>query len=96
MNDNRQQQIIEFVKQNGHCSSKDIFDGLGESFSYATLKRILTDLKTDNYLVSMGQGKGTRYHLSPAYELICPIDIESYYEKEIDERQIIENFNFHS
>lgn len=93
MSNNRQQQIIEFVKQNGQCSSKDIFDGLGESFSYATLKRILTDLKTDNYLLSIGQGKGTKYLLSPAYELICPIDMESYYEKEIDERQIIANFN---
>ena len=40
-----------------------------------------------------GQGKGTKYLLSPAYELICPIDIEKYFEKEIDERQIIENFN---
>lgn len=93
MSDKRHQQIIEFVKQNGQCSSKDIFDGLGESFSYATLKRILTDLKIDNYLLSVGQGKGTKYLLSPAYELIYPIDIESYYEKEIDERQIIENFN---
>lgn len=93
MIDNRKQQIVEFVKAKGQCSSKDIFDGLGESYSYATLKRILTDLKTENYLITIGQGKGTKYLLSPAYELICPIDIESYYEKEIDERQIIENFN---
>lgn len=93
MSNKRQQQIIEFVKQNGPCSSKEIFDGLGESFSYATLKRILTGLISDNYLLSTGQGKGTKYLLSPAWELICPVDIESYYEKEIDERQIIENFN---
>lgn len=50
MSDKRHQQIIEFVKQNGQCSSKDIFDGLGESYSYATLKRILTDLKTDKQI----------------------------------------------
>lgn len=93
MSNKRQQQIIEFVKQNGPCSSKEIFDGLGESFSYATLKRILTGLISDNYLLSTGQGKGTKYLLSPAWELISPVDIESYYEKEIDERQIIENFN---
>lgn len=93
MIDNRKQHIVEFVKEKGQCSSKDIFDGLGESFSYATLKRILKDLKAENYLLTTGKGKGTKYLLSPAYELICPIDIESYYEKEIDERQIIENFN---
>lgn len=93
MIDNRKQQVIDFVKTKGQCSSKEIFDGIGESFSYATLKRILTDLKADDYLLTKGQGKGTKYLLSPAYELIYPIDIEKYYEKEIDERQVIENFN---
>ncbi len=93
MSHNRKQQIIDFIKLKEQCSSKEIFDGIGESFSYATLKRILTDLKADNYLMTSGQGKGTKYFLSPVYELICPIDIERYYEKEIDERQIIEKFN---
>lgn len=93
MIDNRKQQLIDFVKTKGQCSSKEIFDGIGESFSYATLKRILTDLKEGNYLLTVGQGKGTKYLLSPAYELIRPIDVERYYNKEIDERQIIENFN---
>jgi prophage maintenance system killer protein len=93
MIDYREQKIIDFIKDNGQCSSKEIFDSIGVSFSYATLKRILADLKINNFLLTKGQGKGTRYFLSPAYELICPIDIEKYYEKEIDDRQIIENFN---
>ncbi len=93
MSVNREQLIIDFVKENGQCSSKEIFDSIGGSFSYATLKRILIHLKINNYLYTKGQGKGTKYFVSPAYELIYPIDIEIYYEKEIDERQIIENFN---
>ena len=93
MIDKRKQQIIDFVKTKGQISSKEIFNGIDKSFSYATLKRILTELIADDYLLTEGQGKGTKYILSPAYELICPIDIEKYYEKEIDERQIIENFN---
>lgn len=93
MIDNRKQQIIDIVKEKKQCSSKEIYDSIGDSFSYSTLKRILTDLITDNYLLTKGQGKGTKYLLSPAYELICPIDIEKYFEKEIDERIIIKNFN---
>jgi hypothetical protein len=93
MIDNRKQQIIDIVKEKKQCSSKEIYDSIGNSFSYSTLKRILTDLITDNYLLTKGQGKGTKYLLSPAYELICPIDIEKYFEKEIDERIIIKNFN---
>lgn len=92
--DRREQLILDFVKANGQSSSKEIFDGIGETFSYATLKRILTDLKANDYLLSKGQGKGTKYDLSPSYGLIVPIDIEKYYEKEVDEREIIENFNF--
>jgi len=94
MIDNRKQQVIDFVKTKGQCSSKEIFDGINESFSYATLKRILTNLIANDYLLSTGQGKGTKYLLSPAYELIRPIDIDKYYEMEIDARQIKENFNF--
>lgn len=93
MIDNRKQQIIDIVKEKKQCSSKEIYDSIGDSFSYSTLKRILTDLITDNYLLTKGQGKGTKYLLSPAYELICPIDIEKYFEKEIDDRIIIKNFN---
>jgi Fic family protein len=93
MIDERQQQVIDFIKTKGQCSSKDIFDGIGESFSYATLKRTLTNLKSKDYLLTTGQGKGTKYLLSPSYDLIRPINIETYYQKEIDERQIIENFN---
>ena len=89
----RKQRIIDFVKNNGASSSKEIFDGIGESYSYATLKRILSDLKDSNYLLTKGQGRGTKYVISSAYELIVPIDIEKYYEKEIDQREIIEKFN---
>jgi Fic family protein len=91
---NREQKIIDFIKEKGECSSKEVFDNINISASYATLKRILNNLKTNNYLVTQGQGKGTKYLLSPAFELIQPIDIDSYYQKEIDERRIKENFNF--
>jgi len=89
----REQYIVDFVKESGACSSKEIFDGTDLSLSYATLKRILTDLKSSNYLLTNGRGKGTKYLLSPAYDLIHPIDIEKYYEKEIDERKIKDKFN---
>ena len=90
----REQQIIDFIKESGECSSKDVFENLNISVSYATLKRILTSLKLNNYLETKGKGKGTKYFLSPAFELIRPIDMETYYQQEIDERIIKESFNF--
>ncbi|MDZ4147310.1 MAG: Fic family protein [Flavobacteriaceae bacterium] len=90
----REQQIIDFIRDNGGSSSKSIFENSAISVSYATLKRTLTKLISDQYIVSEGQGKGTKYFLSPSFELIQPIDIDKYYENEIDERQIKETFNF--
>lgn len=94
MIDPREKLIIDFIKKTGECSSKEIFDESGLSISYATLKRQLTKLVSSNYISTKGQGKGTKYLISPAYQVIQPIDIDKYYEKEIDERQIKEGFNF--
>ncbi len=94
MIENRESDIINFIKENGESSSKEIFDGVSSNYSYATIKRILQHLVTDNLLNTKGKGKGTKYIISSAYTLIEPIDIEKYYEKEIDERTIKESFNF--
>lgn len=94
MIDSREQQIIDFVRQRGACSSKEVHDNAGISVSYATLKRVLLKLVANGYLETTGQGKGTRYAISPAFELLAPIDIEQYYEQEIDDRVIKDGFNF--
>lgn len=94
MIDTRKQQIIDFIEKTGECSSKEVFEGVNISVSYATLKRLLLNLMSDNYISTKGQGKGTKYTISPAYQVIQPIDVELYYKKEIDERKIIEGFNF--
>lgn len=92
--DNREQQIIDFIKITRESSSKEVFDNVDISVSYATLKRILGKLISENYLSVKGHGKGTKYIISPVYEVIQPIDIERYYEKEIDDRKINTGFNF--
>jgi prophage maintenance system killer protein len=94
MLDSREKQIIDFILKVGECSSKELFDGIDSAVSYATLKRALTKLISSNYISTKGQGKGTKYLISPAYQVIQTIDIDKYFEKEIDERQIKEGFNF--
>jgi predicted transcriptional regulator len=95
MIDSREKHIIDFIQKFGECSSKKIFDEIELSVSYATLKRLLTKLISANYISTKGQGKGTKYLISPAYQVIQPIDVDKYYKKEIDERKIKEGFNFH-
>ena len=55
---------------------------------------MLTKLTDENLISVKGKGKGTKYFISLVYELLQPIDIDKYYEKEIDERKIKVDFNF--
>ncbi len=91
--DKKHNEVLEFVRQRPVLSSKDIHTGLKEATSYATLKRILQRLVEENLLVTTGQGKATKYQLSNVYELLHPIDVNRYFEKEVDERKIKEAFN---
>lgn len=93
MKNNRNSEILNFIKLNKESSSKEIHEGISIPISYATVKRILTSLSSENLILKIGKGKGTKYIISPTFELLQPVDIEDYYKKEIDERKIKENFN---
>ncbi len=90
---NRSNLILEFIESNPLCSSKEIHAGLSEKIGYATVKRILQKLFSENLITITGKGKGTKYEISQAYNLLRPIDVEQYFRKEIDERIIRNNFN---
>lgn len=92
---NRTDQIIlDFLGRNPSSSSKQIHEGTQLDIGYATVKRILKKLNESNYIEIEGQGKGTKYRISPTYAVTKPIDLEDYFEKEIDEREVIKSFNF--
>ena len=86
--------IIDFIARTPLSSSKDIHEGTQLNIGYATVKRVLKKLNESNYIEIEGKGKGTKYRISSAYAATKPIDLDDYFEKEIDERKIIESFNF--
>lgn len=90
----QEQEILEFLQEIPEASSSEIFESISPQVSYATIKRILSKLIAANLLTRKGQGKSTKYSISPAYELVFPVDLEQYFKKEIDERQIRNSYNF--
>lgn len=88
--------LIEHIRQNPGLSSKQIYDDLGTAkfISYATLKRILQGLINKGYITVTGKGKGTKYEISKAYDIIHDIDPEEYFKKEVDAREIRKSFNY--
>lgn len=93
MPDSKSKIVLEYLKSRPPVSSKEVYEGLKAEASYATVKRILSQLVTDSFVAATGQGKATKYQLASTYELLYPVDVEEYFKKEIDEREIRENFN---
>ncbi len=85
--------LIEFIKNNPLLSSKEIHDRAEINVGYATIKRMLQQLLADQLIVAVGKGRGTKYTLSPCYDLIYPINMDTYFEKDIDDREIMPDFN---
>jgi hypothetical protein len=86
--------ILEYIKAHPTISSKKIHEGTGAILGYATVKRVLQELISENLVQLSGKGRGTKYQLSNAYQLLYPIDPVEYFQKEIDEREITAGFNY--
>ena len=93
MSETRQTDILNFIQSHSNCSSGEIHKEFEGSISYTTVKRTLSQLLREKFILAVGKGKGTRYLVSPSYKLLYPIDIGRYYQKEIDDRTIIDGFN---
>jgi Fic family protein len=93
MSNDKKSKILEFVREHPLLSSKEIYEGVTAEIGYSTVKRMLSQLISENLIISSGKGKARKYTVSSTYELFYPIDIKQYFEKEIDERVIKESFN---
>ncbi|MEO0065504.1 MAG: hypothetical protein RI983_830 [Bacteroidota bacterium] len=85
--------IIGFIANHPRCSSQEILDGLNLTISLATLRRKLLELVAEDLITAIGELKSRKYELSASYNIIRPINVEQYFEKEIDDRKIQDKFN---
>lgn len=87
------EKILLLLQKKPLLSSKEIHDFMDQGSAYATLKRTLQVLLAQNLVRTTGKGKSTKYSLSNAYELLRPVDVEAYFQQEIDERIIKMRYN---
>ncbi|MBL7762635.1 MAG: hypothetical protein JNL23_04335, partial [Chitinophagaceae bacterium] len=87
-------EILIWLENHPASSSSQIHEALKHKTSLATVKRLLGNLLKEKKIVVEGKAKNSRYRTSPDFSILAPVDIESYYKKEIDERHIKENFQF--
>lgn len=87
-------EILQFLHYHPSAYRKDISDAVSKQVSASTIKRLLAKLIGEGYVESFGKGPSTRYRLTPKALITMPIDIETYFSKEIDERIVQTSFNF--
>ena len=91
--ENRTHEIIDFIMSHPKCTSLEILEGLNLDMSVATLRRKLQSLVAADLINAIGELKSRKYEISNGFEIIRPIDMNKYFEKEIDDRVIQDKFN---
>jgi Fic family protein len=89
-----QDQIISVLTSNPGLSSREIHERLSSDSSYSTTKRALAKLIDKKLVDRFGNRKNSTYRLGKSYQILHIIDSEAYFEKDIDDREIRETFNF--
>lgn len=94
LNFDLEKKILDYINEFSNSSSKEIFEGLNRIVAYATIKRAVQKLLDSNLIETIGKGKATKYNINKAFEVLVTIDLDIYFEKEIDDRNIKDTFNF--
>ena len=62
--------------------------------SDSTMKRLLADAVSKGLIEVYGKGPATKYSLTSQAQVTMPLDIDTYFKNEMDDRTVQENFNF--
>ena len=68
--------------------------GLTKAPSDSTMKRLLSAAVKEGNIETVGRGPATKYKLTPQAHVTMPLDLATYFDKDIDEREVQESFNF--
>lgn len=84
--------LLQFLHFNPSASRAEIAKHL--DLSDSTAKRLLSKSIEAGSVIATGKGKNTRYSITPQAQVTMDLDLETYFEKDIDQRQIHNSFNF--
>ncbi|MDH6311751.1 Fic family protein [Parabacteroides sp. PFB2-10] len=87
-------EILQYLHFHPLSSRTELMDGIQATASAATIKRLLASAVAKGDVEVVGRGPSTRYKLSPQAHVTMPLDLDTYFLKEVDERQIQSEFNF--
>lgn len=87
-------EILQYLHYNQPSTRDEIARGIAFEGSDATLKRAIASLVGNGDIIVTGKARATRYSLSPQAHLLMPLNLDTYFAKDVDERQVQTYFNF--
>lgn len=86
--------ILQFLHYHPLANRTEIMAGLMETPSGSTVKRLLSAAVKEGNIETVGRGPSTKYRLTPQAHVTMPLDLATYFDKDIDERVVQKSFNF--
>lgn len=87
-------EILQFLHYHPLANRTEIMAGLTKAPSDSTMKRLLSAAVKEGNIETAGRGPATKYKLTPQAHVTMPLDLATYFDKAIDEREVQESFNF--
>ena len=87
-------EILEFLHYHPESKRQTVEQAVTSRVSSATMKRILADGIAKGLISVSGQGKATTYSITPRAHLLRTVNLDSYYAKDGDHRQVQTGYNF--
>lgn len=87
-------EILQYLHYHPLAKRAEIGNALTAEMSDRTLKRVIADCVGKGFVEVVGKGPATRYKLTPQAHVTMPLNLDTYFDKDIDERTVQEGFNF--
>ena len=87
-------EILQFLHYNPLSKRVDILPSLSKQISDRTLMRMLSEATAKGHIEVVGRGPATRYRLTPQAHVTMELNLDTYFDKDVDEREMQESFNF--
>ncbi|MBO5191155.1 MAG: Fic family protein [Bacteroides sp.] len=87
-------EILQFLHFHPLANRTEITQGISNAPSDSSMKRVIAAAVKNGRIEAIGRGPATKYKLTPQALVTMPLNLATYFDKDIDEREIQKSFNF--
>lgn len=86
--------MLQYLHYHPDSAKAEIKAGMSLEMSDATIKRVLSKAVKYGMVLVIGKGRATKYRLTPQAYVTMDLNLDTYFDKDVDEREVQEGFNF--